>query len=209
MKNSDWGDFGSFFGGVYGSIFSSIALVVAIRSAVKTNKSNSIQLLLIRNEQHFNQFTKLLEHLKENYVTSHKYGQSTESIERIYQLYQIWIGIGFTGTYNPNIPLEVNLINAAIDKQRSDAHRYILQNEAKLFVCMIQLIENSPPDLSDAMKVIFENSFDNSQRFSLEMYTRAHYPSANGFLNKWTTLSELPEGILDTAKQQLKNNKLL
>jgi len=207
-KNADWGNFGSFLGGVYGSILSSIALIVAIGSAYVTNKNNATQISLLRNEQNFNQFTQLLNHLKENYISEYTIDHSRQSIGKIYYEYEIWLSLGFTNQYNPALSLEKNLVNSAVQKYKSDGYKDMLFKEARLFICLIRFIENSPLELANAMKVIFENSFENSQRFALEMYTRAHHESMVEFLDNWPTLSSIPSATLDTAQRQLKLNNM-
>lgn len=208
-KNSDWGDFGSFFGGVYGSILSAFALIVAIGSAFVTNMSNATQISLIRNEQNFNQFTQLLNHLKDNYISEYTINYTRNSITKIYYEYEIWLSIGFTDQYNPELSLEKNLVNTAVQRYKTDDYKDMLFKESRLFVCLIKFIENSPSELANAMKVIFENTFENSQRFALEMYTRAHHENVVGFLDNWPTLSSIPEGTLEAAQRQLRLNNLL
>ncbi|QHM93306.1 hypothetical protein [Kosakonia sacchari] len=209
LKNSDWGDFGSFIGGVYGSIFSSITLVVVLITSYKTNKASKEQLMLIKNEQHFTNFSKLLEHLKANYITTYNGIGGKNSIEDFYKRLEVWLGLAIKENYNKNLTLKENLISYAIIRfETNPEEQDLFKKEAKLFKCIIDVIQKSPGELADAMKVIFENTFSETERFSLSTYTHAHYPKTRAFLLNWPSLTIVPPASYVQAQLNLEINKI-
>ncbi|MDS0979494.1 hypothetical protein OSC12_24940 [Citrobacter portucalensis] len=209
LKNSDWGDFGSFIGGVYGSIASSITLLVVLWSSYKTNKTSSEQLTILRNERAFNEFSDILNHLKINYTKTYNNYDGLNTIESLYKHLEVWLGISVITYYNNTITIEKNLKNNAVLKFKEGYDKDALLKETKLFVVILNIIEKAPKDISDAMKVIFENTFSNDVRFSLEHSTRAHHPNVDSILNNWPSLSDVPKKAIDNALTNLKLNGLI
>ncbi|ECD6986369.1 hypothetical protein FEI68_10160 [Salmonella enterica subsp. enterica serovar Javiana] len=209
LKNSDWGDFGSFIGGVYGSIFSSITLLVVLWSSYKTNKTSNEQLTILRNERVFNEFSEILNHLKTNYTKFYNNYDGSNTIESLYRHIEVWLGISVITYYNNTISIEKNLKNNAVLKFQEGYDKDALLKETKLFVVILNIIEKAPKDISDAMKVIFENTFSNDVRFSLEHSTRAHHPHVDSILNNWPSLSDVPKVAIDNAFTNLKLNGLI
>ncbi|EPT6990266.1 hypothetical protein ACVR2S_002597 [Cronobacter turicensis] len=209
LKNSDWGDFGSFFGGVYGSIISSITLLVVLWSSYKTNKASNEQLAILRNERIFNEFSEVLNHFKNNYTKFYNNHNGSNSIDDLYRHIEIWLGISVVNHYDKNLSIERNLKNNAVLKFQEGYDKDALLKEAKLFVIILHIIEKAPNDISDAMKVIFENTFPDEARFSLEHFTRAHHPNVEGILNNWPSLSDVPKAAIENALTNLKLNGLV
>lgn len=209
LKNSDWGDFGSFIGGVYGSIISSITLLVVLWSSYKTNKTSNEQLVILRNERVFNEFSELLNHLKNNYTKFYNNYNGSNTIAALYRHIEIWLGISVVEYYDKNLSLERNLKNNAVLKFQEGYDKEALIKEAKLLVVILNIIEKAPKDISDAMKVIFENTFSDEVRFSLEHFTRAHHPNVDGILNNWPSLSDVPKAAIENALDNLKQNGLI
>ncbi len=208
-KNSDWGDFGSFFGGVYGSIVSSITLLVVLWSSYQTNKASNEQLAILRNERIFNEFSDILNHLKINYTRFYNNHNGSNSIEALYRHIEIWLAISVINYYDKNLSIERNLKNNAVLKFQEGYDKDALLKEAKLFVVILHIIDKAPNDISNAMKVIFENTFSDEARFSLEHFTRAHHPNVEGILNNWPSLSDVPETAVKNAFTNLKLNGLV
>ncbi|HGM5455177.1 TPA: hypothetical protein ACKPZ5_003142 [Serratia marcescens] len=209
LKNSDWGDFGSFIGGVYGSLLSSITLLVIIITSYITNSINNEQVRLLRNEQHFSNFSKLLEYLQHNYIKYYNSSDGVKNIHDFYKRFEVWLAISVIGTgYDEELSVKENLFNNAT-KRFSENEQYedLFLKEAKLFKCIIGIIENSPSELSDAMKIIFETTFSETERFSLSTYTYAHYPETRAFLKSWVSLTIVPPQSIIQAKQNLKLNE--
>lgn len=209
LKNSDWGDFGSFFGGVYGSIISSITLLVVIWSSYKTNKASNEQLVILRNERIFNEFSEILNHLKNNYTKFYNNHNGSNSIDALYRHIEVWLGISVISYYDKNLSIERNLKNNAVLKFKDGYDKDSLLKEAKLFVVILNIIEKAPNDISDAMKVIFENTFSDEARFSLEHFTRAHHPNVEDILNNWPSLSDVPKAAIENAFTNLQLNGLV
>lgn len=209
LKNSDWGAFGSFIGGVYGSIISSITLLVVLWSSYKTNKTSSEQLAILRNERIFNEFSDILNHLKLNYTKLYNDHDGSNTIDKLYRHIEFWLGISVINHYDNTITIEENLKNNATLKFKEGYEKDALLKEAKLFVIILSIIEKSPKDISDAMKVILENTFSNEARFSLEHFTRAHHPNVDSILNNWPSLSDVPKAAIESAFTNLKLNGLI
>lgn len=209
LKNSDWGDFGSFVGGVYGSIISSITLLVVLWSSYKTNKASNEQLVILRNERIFNEFSDVLNHLKNNYTKFYKNLNGSNSIDALYRHIEIWLAISVITYYDKNLSIKTNLKNNAVLKFQEGYDKDALLKEAKLFIVILHIIEKAPNDISDAMKVIFENTFSDEARFSLEHFTRAHHPNVEGILNNWPSLSDVPKAAVENAFTNLKLNGLV
>ncbi|EGG9436158.1 hypothetical protein HG772_002903 [Salmonella enterica] len=209
LKNSDWGDFGSFIGGVYGSIISSITLLVVLWSSYKTNKTSNEQLVILRNERVFNEFSEILNHLKNNYTKFYNNHNGSNSITALYRHIEVWLGISVIHYYDNNLSVERNLKNNAVLKFQEGYDKDALIKEAKLFIVILNIIEKAPKDISDAMKVIFENTFSDEARFSLEHFTRAHHPNVVGMLNNWPSLSDVPKAAIENASNNLKLNGLI
>ncbi|WP_337055524.1 hypothetical protein [Serratia marcescens] len=209
LKNSDWGDFGSFIGGVYGSLLSSITLLVIIITSYITNSINNEQVRLLRNEQHFSNFSKLLEHLQHSYIKFYNSSDGVKSIHDFYKRFEVWLAISVIGTgYDEELTVKENLFNNAIKRfSENEQYKDLFLKEAKLFKCIIEVIEKSPSELSDAMKIIFETTLSETERFSLSTYTYAHYPETRAFLKSWVSLTIVPPQSVAQAKQNLKLNE--
>ncbi|QIX78380.1 hypothetical protein [Serratia marcescens] len=209
LKNSDWGDFGSFIGGVYGSLLSSITLLVIIITSYITNSINNEQVRLLRNEQHFSNFSKLLEHLKHNYIKFYNSSDGVSNIHNFYKRFEGWLAISVISIdYDEELTIGENLFNNATKRfSENEQYKDLLLKEAKLFKCIIGVIESSPSELSDAMKVIFETTFSEAERFSLSTYTYAHYPETRAFLKSWVSLAIVPPQSVVQAKHHLKLNE--
>lgn len=211
LKNSDWGAFGSFIGGTYGSLLSSITLLVIIITSYKTNTINNKQLTLLRNEQHFSNFSNLLEHLKKNYITTYNGISGRNDIRNFYHRLEVWLSISIMQkeNYDSNLAIEENLINSAVERFSDNVEeKDLFLKEAKLFKCIIDVIKNSPSELADAMKVIFEHTFSETERFSLSTYTYAHFPETRAFLKSWQSLTIVPPACLVQAKINLELNNI-
>jgi len=207
-KNEDWGDFGSFIGGIYGSLFSSMSLLVVIAASIQTFESNQEQVNLLKNDQYFNQFNLLLTNLRKVYPDYFRDGfRVGESITKHYSKFKTRLAISVLTHYDNTQTIEKNLQNYA-DNYYLNEHTELFEKEAKLFVCIINLIKNSQPDLSDAFKIMFENAFTDDERLCLESYTRAHHPDTAPTLNQWPTLSSIPKNCIADAKINLRLNGL-
>lgn len=205
-KNEDWGDFGSFIGGIYGSFFSSLSLIVVVLAALETYRSNKEQIAISRNDQHYNQFNLLLSNLRTGFPNTYKYTpQETRSIENHYRLFEIRLGIAVCSVYDGNISLEENLRNYA-NKYYLAEKQQLFEKEARLFKCIINIIAITPHDLSQAFKIIFENTFTEEERLSLESYTRAHHPDLKQELDKWESLSNISDESISSARINLRLN---
>ncbi|MEE8783972.1 MAG: hypothetical protein SOI00_06970 [Rahnella inusitata] len=207
-KNEDWGNFGSFIGGVYGSFFSSLSLIIVIWAAVESKKSSKEQVNILKNDQHHNQFSMLVSHLKDNfsktYLDSFKISRP---IDTHYYKFRTRLSISVLTKYDENLALVENLRNYALEYYKME-HNNIFENESKLFKCILEIINRSSSDLAEAFKVIFEATFDEEQRLSLEFFTRAHYPALCESLDEWPTLSKIPSECLENAKLNIRLNEL-
>lgn len=205
-KNEDWGDFGSFIGGIYGSLFSSLSLLVVITASVETYRSSKEQVNILKSDQHFNQFNLLLSHLRDKYPTAYQ-GNSPmlEPITSHYSIFQTRLAICVLTNYDDLISVEENLRQYA-NKYYLYENENLFEKEAKLFKCIIDLINISSQDLSQAFRIIFENTFDDIERLCLESYTRAHHPEAAPALDKWSSLSKIPEKCIKEAETNLRLN---
>lgn len=207
-KNEDWGDFCSFIGGVYGSFFSSLSLIIVIWAALESKKSSNEQVNILKNDQHFSQFNLLLTHLKDNFITSFYDSQNQlMDISRHYDWLKINLSVNVTWSYDNKISLIENIKNNASTSYIED-NSYIFDKEAKLFKCILELIDMTPKNIGDAFKVIFESTFDDKQRLSLELYTRARHPEVEHTLNEWPTLSKIPEQCIKDAQENLRANNI-
>lgn len=209
-KNEDWGDFGSFIGGVYGSIFSSLSLIAVLWATVETKRNSAEQLKILKNDQHSNDFKLLTEHLKKNFRTTFKdvFGD-IRPIETHFSRFQLTLSISTIAEYDPDSTIINNLIKNGIRYYKQE-HPLIFKNEAKLLVCILELIKNASPSSAQAYRVIFESMFSNDARLCLEMYTRAHYPKASlEWFENWPSFSEIPERCLKAAEDNLKANGMI
>ncbi|ELJ5765652.1 hypothetical protein RS411_002300 [Enterobacter hormaechei] len=205
-KNEDWGDFGSFIGGIYGSFFSSLSLIVVVLAALETYRSNKEQIAISRNDQHYNQFNLLLSNLRSGFPQNYKYGQDeVRSIRGHYRRFEVRLGISVLTLYDEDIPIEENLKNYA-NQYYLFEHQQLFEKEARLFKCIINIIATTSQDLSQAFKIIFENTFTEEERLCLESYTRAHHPDLNPELDKWESLSKVPEEAISNARINLRLN---
>lgn len=208
-KNEDWGDFGSFIGGVYGSLFSSLSLIVVIFASIQTYRSNQEQVNLLKNDQHFNQFNLLTSNLRKVFPKEFKDDSGHEQkIEKHYYSFNLRLAIRITQNYDRTQTIEKNLQNLADNYYLND-NIELFEKEAKLFVCIINLIKKTPKEVSDAFKIMFENAFTNDERLCLESYTRAHHPDTAPVLNKWPSLSSIPKTAISHAETNLKLNGLI
>ncbi|MBE3286626.1 hypothetical protein [Enterobacter cloacae complex sp. P31C] len=205
-KNEDWGDFGSFIGGIYGSFFSSLSLIVVVAAALETYRSNKEQIAISRNDQHYNQFNLLVSNMRSGFPKFFKYGQNdVRNIGNHYRNFEVRLGISVIAAYDENLSLESNLRNNA-NQYYLEEYQLLFEREARLFKCIINIIATTSHDLSQAFKIIFENTFTEEERLSLESYTRAHHPDLNPILDRWESLSKIPEEAISNARTNLRLN---
>lgn len=205
-KNEDWGDFGSFIGGIYGSFFSSLSLIVVVFAALETYRSNKEQIAISRNDQHYNQFNMLVSNLRSGFPQQYKnIHNEVRHIANHYRNFEIRLGISVLTLYDDNISLENNLRNYA-NQYYLHEHQQLFEKEARLFKCIINIIATTSHDLSQAFKIIFENTFTEAERLSLEYYTRAHHPDLKQELDKWESLSKIPDESISSARINLQLN---
>ncbi|WP_318392731.1 hypothetical protein [Enterobacter sp.] len=208
-KNEDWGDFGSFVGGIYGSFFSSLSLMVVSIAALETYRSNKEQMLILRNDQSFNQFNILLSNLRASFPTRYDYSENeTRVIADHYSSFRLRLGISVVAHYDDQKTVEQNLIDYASVYYLQHS-QLLFDKPAKLFTCIIDVIRKAPNDLSNAFKIIFENNFNEYERLCLEYYTRAYHPGTISFLDNWSSLSQIPSDSIRTAEQNLRLNGVL
>jgi hypothetical protein len=205
-KNEDWGDFGSFIGGIYGSFFSSLSLIVVVLAALETYRSNKEQIAISRNDQHYNQFNLLISNLRSGFPQHFKYGPNdVRNIGNHYHNFAVRLGISVIASYDENLSLEQNLRNNA-NQYYLEQYQFLFEREARLFKCIINIIAITSHDLSQAFKIIFENTFTEEERLSLESYTRAYHQDLKSELDKWESLSKIPEEAISNARTNLRLN---
>ncbi|EMA4153739.1 hypothetical protein U3A91_004064, partial [Cronobacter sakazakii] len=204
--NEDWGDFGSFIGGIYGSFFSSLSLIVVVLAARETYRSNKEQIAISRNDQHYNQFNLLVSNLRAGFPQQYKHiSNEVRPISNHYRNFEIRLGISFHTLYDENISLENNLRNYA-NQYYLHEYQQLFEKEARLFKCIVNIIATTSHDLSQAFKIIFENTFTEEERLSLESYTRAHHPDLKHELDKWESLSKISDESISNARINLRLN---
>ncbi|MER1434870.1 hypothetical protein [Enterobacter hormaechei] len=208
-KNEDWGDFGSFIGGIYGSLFSSLSLIVVIFASIQTYRSNLEQVNILKNDQYFNQFNILISNLRKVYPTEFRDAlRLAQPITSHYSKFKTRLAISVLTQYDNTQTIEKNLRNYA-DNYYLNEHTDLFNKEAKLFVCIINLIKKAPSDVSEAFKIMVENTFTDEERLCLESYTRAHYPGTASVLNQWPSLSHIPKQCITDAAINLRLNGLI
>ena len=205
-KNEDWGDFGSFIGGIYGSLFSSLSLLVVIAASIQTYKSNREQVNILKKDQHFNQFNTILKNLRDVYPKAFKNSYRMFPIEEHYRDFLSDISLSVDADYNDIEGIRKELRRYASTYYHSNSTN-LFEKEAKLFSYILKLIEQSTNDMSEAFKIIFENTFDNNERLCLESYIRAYYPDLAPILNEWPALSVIPEQCVTDARINISINK--
>ncbi|WP_158699940.1 hypothetical protein [Cronobacter dublinensis] len=205
-KNEDWGYFGSFIGGIYGSFFSSLSLIVVVLAALETYRSNKEQIAISRNDQHYNQFNLLVSNLRLGFPQQYKHlHNEVRPLANHYRNFEIRLGISVVSAYDENISLEDNLRNNA-NQYYLHEYQQLFEKEARLFKCIINIIATTSHDLSQAFKIIFENTFTEEERLSLESYTRAHHPDLKQELDKWESLSKISDESISNARINLRLN---
>lgn len=205
-KNEDWGDFGSFIGGIYGSLFSSLSLLVVIAASIQTYKSNREQVNILKKDQHFNQFNTILKNLRDVYPQNYKGAYRMFPIGEHYREFLIDISLSVDADYNDIECIRKELRRNASTYYHSN-NTNLFEREAKLFSYILKLIEQSTNDMSEAFKIIFENTFDNNERLCLESYIRTYYPDLAPILNEWPSLSVIPEQCVTDARINISINK--
>ncbi|WP_336293434.1 hypothetical protein [Cronobacter dublinensis] len=205
-KNEDWGDFGSFIGGIYGSLFSSLSLLVVIAASIQTYKSNREQVNILKKDQHFNQFNTILKNLRNVYPQTYKSSYRTLAIGEHYHDFLSYISLSADADYNDIEGIKKELRRHASAYYQSSRNN-VFEREAKLFSYILRLIEQSTNDMSEAFKIIFENTFNNNERLCLESYIRAYYPDLAHILNEWPSLSVIPDQCVVDARINISINK--
>lgn len=196
-KNSDWGDFGSYIGGMYSAFFAFASLCAVLYSLYLSQQNYSEQTKLLKSEQTSKEFHLILDKIKEKFTSKIYKNLNNVRVEKV-DFYKEINGL----LSNELIFINLNSLN---DKKKElIKHGYVLlrfgvktsfTDEIKLLIYLLEIIERAPIQLSNAFKIIFETTIDNSDRFYLEIIARSESPRASKILDQWEGFSELPEKI--------------
>ena len=97
--------------------------------------------------------------------------------------------------------LKISMVKAA--NYMSDSEPKLYVSESKIVLAILKRIEYSHSTLAEAYKVIFENSIDLDTRFFLESYLRGCVPQSRVYLDKWADFSQVPDKLIETAKNSI------
>jgi hypothetical protein len=189
-KNADWAAFGSYIGGVYSSIFSFFSVVILSFTLYFTQKNNSEQIKLIKQDGTLKEFSLLMENLL-HHLSSEKNFPVIMRNENNF-IYRLSSDVYEEMLSDPSINFDT-----ALKKHITENLNSLYNDEAKIITKLDSTILMLPKDLHDTYRTIFKTKISNERRFILKKYMEYFNFDVKGSMISENDFCDMPKELAE------------